>query len=68
MNTFQLWEGLSGETLGKLITYQRDNYDLELELIAAAKLDLPSPFTEVEDEEEIEKLIKQKPHSLRKVK
>lgn len=64
MNTFQLWEGLSAESLGKLAQLQWNMYHLKLELITTPH-SLPSPFTEVEDAQEIDKIMR-KPTTMKR--
>jgi len=60
MNTYQLWERLSAESLGKLAQYQWDLYHQKLEFITTPPI-MPSPYIEVEDTEEIDKLMRQTP-------
>jgi len=53
--TWPLWQCLSGEALVSLIQYQWKTYGLKLELLSDA-------FREVESREEINQLMRQKPH------
>lgn len=59
--TWPLWECLQLESLVKLIQYQWDNYGLKLELL----IDI---YREMESLEEIDRLMRQKPHYPKGVK
>ena len=59
--TWPVWQCLSAEALVKLIQYQWEVHGLKLELLSDA-------FREVEDVEEIDRLMRQKPHYPKGVK
>lgn len=63
MNTYQLWEGLSAESLGILAQLQWEKYGTKLKFITmpAPSLDKGYAFSEVEDIQEIDKLMRQTP-------
>ena len=58
MATCHLWERLSLDSLIKLIRYQWHTYGLKLDIMVDV---------EVEDIEEIDRLIRQAPHRQRRV-
>lgn len=55
-----VWECIPAETLVKLILYQWECYGTRLEFL------LGTPFGDIESLEEIDRLMRQKPHYHRK--